>query len=156
MSTLKDVLDVAIQGERDSQALYQRGVDIAVDQKVKEFFQRLVKEEKLHETILFSIKDTGLYDLTIPVENPEVMNAVRDAHGVGTVVYKESWEVEQILGVAMKREFTAMNRYDTAAKASTNDELVSLFKNLSEEEAMHHRLIEKQYTVLKGLSDKEI
>ncbi len=156
MSTLKDVLDVAIQGEKDSQALYQRGVDIADDKKVKEFFQRLVKEENLHETILFSIKDTGLYDLTVPVKNPEVMNAVRDAHGVGTVVYEEGWDVEQILSVALKREFTALNRYETAANASTNEELASLLKNLSDEEAMHPRVIEKQYNVLKGLSEKEI
>ena len=155
MNTLKDLLNIAIQGEVNSQKLYQRGVDIAGNEEIKEFFRRLVKEETVHENLLFNIRETELYDLSIPVDDPELFKAARDSHGSAAVAFDENWSIEEILSVAMKREFTAMKRYQKAAESTTNEELVTLFNNLSAEESNHHRTIEKQYNLLKGLAGEE-
>ena len=56
----------------------------------------------------------------------------------------------------MTREFNAMKRYQAAAEATTNDELKTLFSNLAKEESNHHRVIEHQYNLLKGLAGNEL
>ena len=67
----------------------------------------------------------------------------------------ESWNTEEILAAAMKREYTAMTRYKKAAESTDNEELITLFTNLSAEESNHHKTIEKRYNMLKGLKEKE-
>ena len=49
MHTLKELLELAIEQEVNSQKLYARGREIAKDDEVKTFFSRLVKEEENHE-----------------------------------------------------------------------------------------------------------
>ncbi len=156
MHTLKDLLDIAIQGEVNSQKLYQRGVEVAGDDDSKAFFKRLVKEETMHENMLFNIRETELYDLDVPVDDPELFEAARSSHGNSNIAFNENWTTEEILDAAMKREFNAMKRYKAAAESTSNEELKTLFTNLSEEEANHHRVIERQYNLLKGLAGKEL
>ncbi len=153
MGTLKELLDIAIQGEVNSQKLYQRGVDTAETDEIKRFFEQLVKEETKHENLLFNIRETELYDLDIPVDDPEMFDAARSSHGNAT--FDESWNTEEILAAAMKREYTAMTRYKKAAESTDNEELITLFTNLSAEESNHHKTIEKRYNMLKGLKEKE-
>lgn len=154
MNTLKDLLDIAIQGEINSQKLYQRGADVTSNKEIKKFFLQLVQEETSHENMLYSIRETKLYDLNIEVNNPDIFEAAKNSHGPD-VAFDESWNAEQILDTAMKREFTAMNRYKAAADAAKEDELVNLFTNLSEEEASHHKRVQKEYNKAKGISEKE-
>ena len=153
MGTLKELLDIAIQGEVNSQKLYQRGVDTAETDEIKRFFEQLVKEETKHENLLFNIRETELYDLDIPVDDPEMFDAARSSHG--NAAFDENWNTEEILAAAMKREYTAMTRYKKAAESTDNEELITLFTNLSAEESNHHKTIEKRYNMLKGLKEKE-
>ena len=153
MNTLKELLDIAIQGEVNSQKLYQRGVDTAENDEIKRFFEQLVKEETKHENLLFNIRETELYDLNLPVDDPEMFEAARSSHG--TAAFDENWNTEEILAAAMKREYTAMTRYQKAAESTTNEELALLFTNLSKEESGHHKIIQKRYNMLKGLKETE-
>jgi len=154
MNTLKELLDIAIQGEVNSQKLYQRGVETAGNDEIKRFFEQLVKEETKHENLLFNIRETKLYDLDIPVDDPEMFEAARNSHG-NTAPFDENWNTEEILAAAMKREYTAMTRYKKAAESTDNEELTTLFTNLSKEESNHHKTIEKRYSALKGLKEQE-
>ncbi len=156
MHTLKDLLDIAIQGEINSQKLYQRGVDIAGNEETRAFFKRLVKEETMHENMLFNIRETELYDLSVSVDDPDLFEAARSSHNGANTAFDESWTTEEILNTAMTREFNAMKRYQAAAEATTNDELKTLFSNLAKEESNHHRVIEHQYNLLKGLAGNEL
>ena len=156
MHTLKDLLDVAIQGEVNSQKLYQRGVEVAGDDEIRAFFKRLVKEETMHENMLFNIRETELYDLSVKVDDPDLFEAARSSHGSANIAFDENWTTEDILNAAMTREFNAMKRYKAAADATANLELKTLFSNLSEEESHHHRVVEHQYNLLKGLAGKEL
>jgi len=156
MSTLKDILDAAIQGEINAQKLYQRGVDIAQNDEIKKFFEQLVKEETNHENILFNLKATEVYNLDVPVTDPELVEEIKNSHGNINVAFDESWDMNMVLETALKREFGAMNRYKKAAEASTDDELSTLFNNLSLEEASHHKRIEKQFNKIQGLNEREM
>ncbi len=63
--------------------------------------------------------------------------------------------MDQILEVALKREFNAQKRYAAAAESVKDEELITLFRNLAEEEGNHHRKVERQYNLLKGLMGNE-
>ena len=156
MSTLKDILDAAIQGEINAQKLYQRGVDIAQNDEIKKFFEQLVKEEMNHENILFNLKATEVYNLDVAVTDPDLLEDIRNSHGNTNAAFDESWNMTQVLETALKREYAAMNRYRKAAEASTDEELTSLFNNLSIEEASHHKRIEKQFNKVQGISEREM
>lgn len=156
MNTLRDLLDVAIQGEINAQKLYQQGVDIAPNDEIKAFFEQLVKEETMHEDMLFSIKETELYNLDVPVDNPELFKTTQNAHGSTQISFDPAWTMEQVFEVALKREYMAMKRYQKAAELTPDDELVSMFNGLSKEEASHHRTIQKRYNKIKGISEKEM
>lgn len=154
MNTLKDLLNIAIQGEINSQKLYQRGVEVAGNEEIKKFFEQLVKEETNHENLLFNMRETGLYDMDIEIDDPQLFEAARTSHGAN-VAFDENWTTEDILATAMKREFTAMNRYKAAALVAKDPELITLLNNLSAEESNHHRTIEQQYNRIKGKNVKE-
>lgn len=156
MNTLRELLDVAIQGEINSQKLYQQGVNIAPNPEIKTFFEQLVKEESMHEDMLFNIKSTEMYDLDVPVNDPGLFDATKSSHGSTPIVFEADWTTEQIFEVALKREFMAMKRYKRAAESTSNEELISLFNGLSDEEANHHSTIQKRYKQIKGISEKEI
>ena len=156
MNTLRELLDVAIQGEINSQKLYQQGVDIAQTPEIKAFFEQLVKEENMHENMLSNIKSTELYNLDVPVDDPELFETTLNSHGSTQLAFNPSWSTEQIFEVALKREFMAMKRYQKAAESTPNDELISLFNGLSKEEGNHHRTIQKRYNQIKGISEKEM
>ncbi|HHJ52426.1 MAG TPA: hypothetical protein ENJ89_04460 [Caldithrix abyssi] len=156
MNTLKELLDIAIQAEIDAQKLYRRGAQIAEDKETQQFLEQLVMEEVRHENMLFNIRETGMYDLDVEIPNEEIFEMARTSHETGQVNFEPDWDVEKILEVALKREFNAQKRYAAAAESVKDDELITLFRNLAEEEGNHHRKVERQYNLLKGKMGKEL
>ncbi len=156
MHTLKDLLNIAIQAEVNAQELYARGQEIAGDTETKNFLNRLYKEEIQHEKMLYNIRETGLYDVDVEIKDESLFATTLGAHGGENVNYEESWDIRKILDVALKREFTARKRYESAAESVENTELKELFRNLAKEEENHHRTVDKQYRLLTGLMGDEI
>ena len=56
MKTLKNLLDVAIQQEINSQKLYRFGMTLVDDKESKQLLNRLVEEEVQHENMLYNIR----------------------------------------------------------------------------------------------------
>lgn len=156
MNTLKELLDIAIEAEVNAQKLYRRGAQVAGDKETKQFLEQLVLEEVRHENMLFNIRETGMYDLDVEIPDPSLFEAARTSHGSEEVNFSEDWTVEQILEVALKREYTAQQRYESAAKVVKDQELVTLFENLAKEEGGHHRKVQRQYNLLQGKMGDEL
>ena len=156
MHTLKELLELAIEQEINSQKLYARGAEIANDKKVKDFFARLEKEEKTHEKILYNIMATEIYDLDKKITDPSLLETARSSHGSNTAAFDPDWSVEEIMEIALKREFNARKRYETAALSTDDQELITFFNKLAEEETWHHKVVDKEYRLLKGLMGKEL
>ena len=89
-------------------------------------------------------------------EAKTLIEEVKRSHGNVNAAFDASWDITQVLETALKREFAAMNRYKKAAEASTDTELVTLFNNLSAEEASHHKRIEVQFNKVTGVNEREM
>ena len=155
MNTLRDLLDLAIEQEVNSQKLYSRGQEIAKDDEVKKFFSRLVKEEQTHEKILYNILATEIYELDTPIDDASLFETARSSHGDNTAAFDPHWGVEEIMEIALKREYNARKRYEAAARSTNDQELITFFSKLAEEETLHHKVIDKEFRLLKGLMGKE-
>ncbi len=156
MKTLRDLLDIAIQQEVDSQKLYRYGMEIVSDEKAREFLKQLAEEEVRHENTLINIKETELYDLDVAVEDEAVFQNTLDSHGENIVDLDKKLTVEDILEIALKREFAAGNVFSAAAKAAKDEELITLFENLAKEEEIHHQRVEKEYRLITGQMGEEL
>ena len=156
MNTLKDLIEMAIKQEQNSQKLYQRGMDIAQDDETKKFFKRLRDEEIEHEKMLFNIKETELYDMSVEINDPQLLEMAQSSHGSDDLYLPEDLTIADVLEMAMKRENTARIRYERAAKIAREDEVKKLLNNLAREEETHRLHVEKYFKMHKGLFGEEI
>lgn len=156
MKTLRDLLDVAIQQEINSQDLYRKGLKIIKDSESQKFLKELVKEEEEHEKMLYNLKETGIYDLDVTVEDDSIFQSGESSHDVQDEIFKEDWTMEEILNLALKREYRAYQIFTAASKVAKDTELITLLKNLAEEEVHHHKNIEKKYKIQTGSFGPEI
>lgn len=156
MKTLKDLMDVAIQQEIDSQKLYNHAMTIVGTKEAKDFLKELADAEVVHEKLLFNIKDTGMFDLDAEITDPKLLEIAEQSHTTRQEDFNENWTMEQILDLALKREYQAQTMFEAAAKMVKDKEVVELFNNLAEEEANHHKNIERKYSLLTGEMGEEI
>ena len=156
MKTLKDLMDVAIQQEIDSQKLYNHAMTIVGTKEAKDFLKELADAEVVHEKLLFNIKDTGMFDLDSEITDPKLLEIAEQSHTTHQEDFNENWTMEQILDLALKREYQAQMMFEAAAKMVKDKEVVELFNNLAEEEANHHKNIERKYSLLTGEMGEEI
>lgn len=156
MFTLKDLLDYAIQQEIDSQTLYRRGAELVKDAATQQFLRRLEKEEVEHEKMLFNIRETGLYNLDVAFKEEHLLEDAKHSHGSNLFIFDERWTMENVLEIALKREYRARLIYEAAAQSAPDEEMKMLFKNLAAAEAIHHREVEKQYKLHRGTMGEEL
>lgn len=156
MKTLKDLLDVAIEQEVQSQELYRHAMTIVDGKEAKDFLQELVNAEIEHEKLLFNIKETGMFDLDIEISDNKLLEITRLSHTTNQEKLNTHWTMEQVLDLALKREYRAQRMFAGAAKMIDDEEVVTLFNNLALEEENHHRNIERKYGMLTGSLGKEI
>lgn len=156
MKTLKDLLNVAIKQEVDSQKLYRKGIELVQDEKTKNFLKRLADEEVKHENILYNIRETGIYNPDTPINDQSLFDEAQSSHSADEVEFKQNLTVEDILEIALKREFDAGKVFKAAANAVEDNELKILLNNLAQEEIDHHREVEKQYKLLRGAMGNEL
>jgi len=155
MKTLKDLLNMAIEQEIGAQKLYKKGAEIATDEKTQQFLHRLEKEEIEHEKMLFNIRATEMFDLSIPIEDESIFEVAKTSHGGSEMDMDKDWRIEDIWEIALKREYLAQQRYLKAAESAKDEELVSLLKNLASDEEMHHKYVEKQFRLSTGQMREE-
>ncbi|MCD6374376.1 MAG: ferritin family protein [Caldisericaceae bacterium] len=156
MSTLKNLINVAIKQEQNSQKLYQKGLDLAQDDETKKFFKRLRDEEVEHEKMLFNIRETELYDMDVEINDPQLLEMAQSSHGSDDLYLPEDLTIADVLEIAMKRENMARIRYEKAARIAKDDEVKELLKNLANEEENHRLHVEKYFKMHKGLFGEEI
>lgn len=147
--TLNDLLEIAIENEISSQKLYSDAYNLVSDEKAKVFLNELVEEEKGHQTMLESIKEMELYDGSIPIEDPSILESGKSSHEIKHD-FSESSKIEDILEIALKREFRAKTIFEKMADITTNDELRTMFNKLAEEEQIHHQNITKKFRLRQG------
>jgi rubrerythrin len=147
--TLNDLLDLAINAEISAQKLYSDTSEIVDDQSGKQFLNGLVEEERSHQTMLESIKEMGIFDGNLSIDNESLFKAGKKIHDTDDTFLKEN-NIEQIMLIALKREFTAKTRYEKMADITNNSELKTIFTKLAKEEELHHKNIIKKFSMQQG------
>lgn len=156
MKTLKELLDVAIEQEVRSQELYRHAMTIVDGREAKDFLQELVNAEIEHEKLLFNIRETGMFDLDIEISDNKLLEITRLSHTTNQEKFDAGWTMEQILDLALKREYRAQKMFAGAAEMVDDEEMTALFNNLAAEEENHHKNIERKYGMLTGSLGREI
>ena len=146
---LNDILDLAIKAEISAQKLYIEASEIVNDKSGKLFLKSLVEEERGHQTMLESIKEMELFDGDIIVDDESIFEAGEKIHDTDDNFSREN-NIEEILKIALKREFKAKNRYEKMAGITNNQELKTIFLKLAKEEELHHKKISKKFSIQQG------
>jgi len=153
--TLNDLLDFAINAEISAQKLYSEASTIVDDPKGKLFLQGLADEERGHQTMLESIKEMELFDGKLIVDEESLFEAGKDIHITNDKFSKDN-DIEQIMLIALKREYKAKTRYEKMADITKNSELKTIFSKLAKEEELHHKTISKKFDLQRGESGYEM
>ncbi|MBW1879418.1 MAG: ferritin family protein [Deltaproteobacteria bacterium] len=138
-SSVDDVLDFAIAGEREAQEFYQGLADRATPAD-KTLFEDFVAEERMHEERLLEIKAGGkLLDAQAKVMDLKIGDYLVDVEATPDM------SLQDALIVSMKKEKQAFRLYTDLAKATADSELKKTFLGLAQEEAKHKLFFELQY-----------
>ena len=152
--TLNDLLDAAIQDEIAAQKFYLDALEKTKNAKLKEFFNSLAREEKGHERILTGVKEMGIYDGSLPVDEDSV-EKIANAHVIPHEEPIEEMSLERAMEVAMKKENKASEVYGQMEQSSNQEELKKLFSSLSSDERRHASKIDEQFRIHSGQMGRE-
>lgn len=152
--TLNDLLDTAIRDEIEAQKFYLGAIEKTKNARLKDFFKSLVEEEKGHERILSGVKEMGLYNGSLTVDE-EIVKQIEGAHIIPDEEPIEDMSLERAMEVAIKKETKASKIYSEMGKSNTQEELRKLFSSISADETRHARLIDEQYRIHTGQMGRE-
>ncbi|MFC2089101.1 ferritin family protein, partial [Calditrichota bacterium] len=102
-----------------------------------------------HQTMLESIKEMELYDGSIPIQNESIFESGKSSHG-NENDFSKTIKIEDVLSIALKREFRAKAIFEKMAETTINNELKTIFTKLAEEEQIHHQNITKKFSLRQG------
>jgi len=138
--SLEEILDFAIEKEREAAEFYRYWADKVSDKTLKQVFLRFAEEEEKHERKIREAKegkatlkprgevmDLGISDLLIEIKPSENMD------------YQEA------LRVAMQREKASFKLYTELAEMAEDENTRNLFLILAQEEANHKLRLETIY-----------
>jgi rubrerythrin len=152
--TLNDLLDVAILDEINAQKFYMVMREKTNNPKLKDFFSSLAHEKEPHERILKGVKEMGLFDGTIEVDD-ETIKKIEGAHIIKDQIPVEEMTMEVAMEIAMKREDKASKVYGQIADSSPREEIMKLFTSIAADEKRHFNIIDQHYKMLTGQMGRE-
>ncbi len=142
---LEDIIDFAIEKEREAAEFYQK---ISNDEEdfsgSKKMFAEFAVEEEKHEQILQEFKTKGI---TKSLEEYQLkwITDIKRSNYLVDLEYEQGMPYNEILLLAMKREEKALKLYNDFLEQADTDEGKKLFKILCQEEAKHKLALETLY-----------
>lgn len=135
-----EVIDFAIDGEKDAVKFYQELQEKTKFQAQKEMLKELENMEKGHIVILENIREKGMQKVEVKkIDNLNISEYIVDVKSYDNMTYQD------VLIVAMKKEEQAERLYTNMAGNFQGSELETLFLKLSSEEASHKLRFETLY-----------
>ncbi|MGD2184743.1 MAG: ferritin family protein [Desulfobacterales bacterium] len=142
---LEDIIDFAIEKEREAAEFYQK---ISSDEEdfsgSKKMFAEFAAEEQKHEKILEEFKTKGITKSLAEYQLKWITDIKRSDYLVD-LDYTQGMPYNEILLLAMKREEKALKLYNEFLEQADTDEGKKLFKVLCQEEAKHKLALETIY-----------
>ena len=140
--SFEEIINFALKREKQAVAFYE---DIASQEPysgARETFKDFAKEERKHVALLegFLKGETRLPDYKFEW----IPDIKRSDYLVG-ITYEKGMPYVDTLRLAMKREEKALQLYNHLAKKTDQEDLLKIFKMLSQEEAKHKLALESLY-----------
>jgi rubrerythrin len=140
--SFEDLINFAIEKEKDAVSFYQDASRQETYAGAKEAFEEFAQEERKHQSMLegflkgeFKISDYAF----------KWIPDMKRSDYLVDMEYKKGMHYEDMLRLAMKREEKSLKLYNELEKKTEKQDLVTLFKMLSQEEAKHKLALETLY-----------
>lgn len=144
LTSLKDVLAVAIEFERTARDFY---TDLApkVSKNIRYLVEELAEEEQQHFDLFTKLSQRADIEevLAVDVERPASDRKFSDCIHLPDM--GESPDDQEVLQYALMREHAAMEQYTALAESTGPGPLKDLFSFLAKEETEHKNELEKLY-----------
>jgi len=145
---LKDVIDFAVNLEREGAMYYERLAHMTKNKKARKIFQSFAEDERLHEETFKKLKESekeSTINVSIEAEIAELVNTISQEDILPNITDKEIENLHPLSAIklGLKTEKNALKLYKQVLKKIKSDEGKKIIKALiSEEEQHHHELTE--------------
>ena len=140
--TIEDLINFAIEKEKEAVSFYEDASRQEIYAGAKEAFEEFAREERKHQSMLegflkgeFKISDYAF----------KWIPDMKRSDYLVDIEYQKGMHYEDMLRLAMKKEEKALKLYNELAKKTEREDLITLFKVLSQEEAKHKLALETLY-----------
>ncbi len=137
---LKEIIAFAVENEVDAYEFYKDAAERLDDERLKETFEDLAKDELEHKKFLEDFLENEAEDMNIDIEAD---------YKVSETVEKPPLSMDMsfadAIQLAMKNEEEAMNMYQQLADAMTDQKERNIFIGLRDMEKMHKTRLEDIY-----------
>lgn len=140
--SFEEIINFAIDKEKEAVAFYEDASTQESYSGGKKMFEEFAQEERKHQTLLEDLLkgETKLSDYKF-----KWIPDMKRSDYLVDLNYEKGMHYTDILRLAMKREEKALHLYNLLAKKTDKDELINIFKMLSQEEAKHKLTLETLY-----------
>ena len=141
LNAYRTAISDAIQSEIDAKNFYEQVSRRIKDDHLKEVFADFAKEEAKHEQILADILNQEKVDT-------KNFDCNKDFHVSETVDMPEvtpDMDLKNAIGLAMKNEEIAMEKYTRLAENCNDSGLKSVFMDLAAMERGHKHMMEEKF-----------
>jgi rubrerythrin len=140
--TFEEIINFAIEREKETVAFYEEASSLEPYAWAKETFEGFAKEEQKHQALLegFLKGEKVVADYKF-----QWVTDIKRSDYLVDLTYEKGMSYPDALRLAMKREEKALALYNELQKNADGEELVKVFKMLSQEEAKHKLALETLY-----------
>ncbi len=138
--SIEEILDFAIEKEREAAEFYLYWADRVTDRTIKQVLLRFAEEEKKHERKIEEVKRGG-----IALKPQGKIMDLKISDYLSELKPDENMGYQEALRLAMQREKEAFKLYNDLADSVEDENAKNLFLGLAREEATHKLRLETIY-----------
>ena len=139
-SSIEEILDYAIEREKEAHALYTELADRVTRPGMREVLLEFAEVEEGHRRQLERVRSGELPELSSEmVQSLKIADHLDMPEPTAHMTYREA------LLFAVKAESASYALYNRLADLTDNEALVDVFRSLAREEASHKLQFEKEY-----------
>jgi rubrerythrin len=147
-----DVIDYALQMEKDGKAFYERSAAASPHDEIKQIFQYLAEEEDRHYNFFKRLKegDSAGAEEELNTDRPTIAGTKNVFVQLAEDKRENSFgeDVRSVWKEALKIEEAAVRLYTEHARKETNVERKGLLERIAEEERNHIYLIDNMLSFM--------
>lgn len=139
-ASIHEIIEYAKEKEEEARYYYSEAAKYTDNQRIKELFERLAKEEENHKKVL---EDLKIEEISKQVEGVTLPRIKSEDIKVG-MKYSPEMSPEELLEFAIEEEKKAFYLYTEMEEISESKKIKDLFRFLAMQEAYHKAKLEDE------------